>query len=292
MSGASPAEPSGALVSASAPQTDRERVGTRGGGGTSKETTTNSVGVVDRQTIGVGDQIYVTVFGQPDMSAEVTVNDNEQVTLSLIGTIKVAGLTPPAIENLIARRLRDGEYLRNPQVSVQVRQVRSQMLSVLGEVARPGRYPITGRMTLLDAVATAGGLGPRADRVVTLLRRVAPSEGDGTRQEIPIQLDQMGAEAMRKDLDIELRNDDVIYVGLQKMFYVYGEVRRPGAYPMEPDLNVMKALSIGGGITERGSARRIRIQRTDNQKQLQELRPELTTPILNGDVVYVDERIF
>lgn len=241
--------------------------------------------------VGVGDQIFVTVFGQPDMSAEVAVNDNEQVTLSLIGTLKVGGLAPPAIEKLIAQRLKDGEYLRNPQVSVQVRQVRSQMISVLGEVARPGRFPILGKLTVLEALATAGGLSPRADRTVSLLRRNSVKGGTSERQEIPIRLDQL-SDAGRGDLDIELKNDDVVFVAPQKMFYIHGEVRRPGAYPMEPDLNVMRVLSISGGVTERGSMRRIRIHRKAVDQKIQEISPNLNTLIVTGDVVYVDERLF
>jgi len=246
---------------------------------------------LDRQVVGVGDQIFVTVFGQPDMSAEVSVNDNEQVTLSLIGTLKVGGLAPGAIEKLIAQRLKDGEYLRNPQVSVQVRQVRSQMISVLGEVVRPGRFPIVGKLTVLEALATAGGLGPRADRTVSLLRKGPGKEGAGDRQEIPVRLDQLG-DPSRGELDIELRNDDVVFVAPQKMFYVHGEVRRPGAYPMEPDLNVMRVLSISGGVTERGSLRRIRIHRKTSDQRTQEFAPDLNTSIVSGDVVYVDERLF
>lgn len=248
-------------------------------------------GSPERLSVGVGDQIFITVFGQPDMSAEVSVNDNEQVTLSLIGTLKVGGLSPQAIEKLIAQRLREGEYLKNPQVSVQVKQVRSQMISVLGEVIRPGRYPILGRLTVLEALATAGGLAPRADRVVSLLRRNLEKGGAGERQEIPIRLDQL-ADTGRGELDVELRNDDVIFVAQQKMFYVHGEVRKPGAYPMEPDLNVMRVLSISGGVTERGSLRRIRISRKNGDMKNQEFKPELDTSILGGDVVYVDERLF
>jgi polysaccharide export outer membrane protein len=241
--------------------------------------------------IGVGDQIFITVFGQADMSAEVTVNENEQVTLSLIGTLKVGGLAPPAIEKLIAQRLKDGEYLRNPQVSVQVRQVRSQMVSVLGEVARPGRFPIVGKLTVLEVLATAGGLTLRADRTVSLLRRNSAKSGGSDRQEIPIRLDQL-PDAARGELDVELKNDDVVFVAAQKMFYIHGEVRRPGAYPMEPDLNVMRVLSISGGVTERGSLRRIRIHRKATDQKTQEISPSLNTMIVTGDVVYVDERLF
>lgn len=245
----------------------------------------------DRVLVGAGDQIFIAVFGQPDMSAEVTVNDNGQVTLPLIGTIKIGDLSPQAIERLVTKRLRDGEYLRNPEVSVQVRQLRSQIFSVLGEVQRPGRFPLQGRLTILDALATAGGLNTRADRTVFLIRRNLAKGTDTQRQEIAIELDQL-VDKSRGDVDLELKNEDVIFVAQQKFFYIHGEVRKPGAYPMEPDLNVMRAISLGGGVTERGSIKRIRIHRQQADKKITEFRPELVAPIQNGDVIYVDERLF
>ncbi|QDL56655.1 polysaccharide transporter [Rhodoferax aquaticus] len=250
-------------------------------------------GVLSSSTVGAGDQVLITVFGQPDMSAEVTVNDNQQVTLPLIGTLKVGGLVPFAIEKLVAQRLREGEYLRSPEVSVQVRQVRSQMVSVLGEVQRPGRFALSGKLSVWDALATAGGLTPRADRVAVLVRRVAPnaSSPSGARQEIQIALDQI-VDLGKLGPDLELQNDDVVFVGVQKQFYVHGEVRRPGAYPMEPGLTLMRALAISGGVTERGSMRRIRVHRTDGEQKTQEFVPDLSSPIVGGDVVYVNERLF
>jgi polysaccharide export outer membrane protein len=247
----------------------------------------------DSLSVGAGDQIFITVFGQPDMSAEVTVNDNQQVTLPLVGMLKVGGLSPAAIEKLVAMRLKDGDYLRNPEVSVQVRQVRSQMISVLGEVQRPGRFALTGKLSVLDALATAGGLTARADRTVFLIRRKPTTDGSKEieRQEIAIQLDQL-IDVVKGDVDLDLKNLDVIYVAQQKLFYVHGEVRRPGAYPMEPELTVMRVLAISGGVTDRGSMRRIRIHRKGAGNQIEEFTPTLNTRISGGDVVFVEERLF
>lgn len=242
--------------------------------------------------VGASDQLTITVYGQPDMGAEVTVNDNGQITLPLIGTLKVMGLTPPAIEQAIARRLRDGDYLKNPEVSVQVRQLKSQMVSVLGEVQKPGRFPLQGRMTVLEALATAGGLTGKADRQVLVLRRKpAQDEAEPTREEIPIALDPQSS-LSRGRLDLELMNDDVVFVGPQKQFYVHGEVRKPGAYPMEPELNIMRVLSIAGGVTERGSMGRISIHRRNAEQVLKKLPAQPDSPVESGDVVFVDERFF
>ncbi len=243
-------------------------------------------------TLGLGDQLQITVFGQPDMSAEVTVGEAGTIMLPLVGLLKVADLTSAQIETLIATRLREGSYLQNPSVAVQIRQIRSQMISVLGEVQRPGRFPLQGRMTVLEALASAGGMTQRADRKLVVLRRAAPGKGNTSqRMEIGIQLDQANAND-RAPLDMALLNDDVVFVGTQKQFYVHGEVRRPGAYPMEPGLNVMKALSISGGVSERGSIRRIRLHRLDAQKVLREIPAQPAMELQADDVLYVDERLF
>lgn len=241
-------------------------------------------------SIGAGDLLQVTVFGQPDLSAEVSVTDEGEVTLPLIGLLRIAGMSQAELEKLIARRLREREYLLNPEVSVTVRQNRSQVVSVLGEVARPGRYPIQGRFTVLDLLAVAGGLTPKADTVAVLLRKGEEGTG-GAPVRIPIRLDKV-ANLDRSPLDWVLNQGDTVYVGPQKFFYIHGEVRRPGSYPMEPDLDVMRALSLGGGVTERGSMNRIQIHRKSEGSEARDFSPRLTDSVMDGDVIYVKERIF
>ena len=162
---------------------------------------------------------------------------------------------------------------------------------MLGEVQRPGRFPILGKLTVLDAVATAGGLTQRADSTALLIRRNPAQNGSTQRKEIPIRLDQV-TNSRSSELDIELKNDDVVFVAQQKLFYIHGEVRKPGSYPMEPDLNVMRVLSISGGVTDRGSLRRIRIHRKDDNQNIREFTPDLNSAVLSGDVIFVDERLF
>lgn len=242
--------------------------------------------------LGVGDQITIAVFGQPDLSAEVTVGESGTIMVPLIGTLNVLNLSAAQLEAMVATRLKDGGYLQNPGVSVQIRQLRSQLVSVIGEVQRPGRYPIQGRMTVLEALATAGGLTQRADKTIVLLRKPAVDKGaENPREEISIQLENAGGQFGTR-LDAPLVNDDVVFVGVQKLFYIHGEVRRPGAYPMEAGMNIMKALSLSGGVSERGSDRRIKIHRLDARKVLQELKADPAMPLQPDDVVHVDERLF
>lgn len=242
--------------------------------------------------LGIGDQITIAVFGQPDLSAEVTVGESGTIMIPLIGTLNVLNMSAAQLETMVALRLKDGGYLQNPGVSVQIRQLRSQLVSVIGEVQRPGRYPIQGKMSVLEAIATAGGLTQRADKTVVLLRKPPPDKGvEVQREEIAIQLDSLTGQLGGR-LDAPLLNDDVIFVGIQKLFYIHGEVRRPGAYPMESGMNVMKAISLSGGVSERGSERRIKIHRYNNQKILNELPAIPSTPVQADDVIHVDQRLF
>lgn len=248
---------------------------------------------VTNTRVGSGDVLRITVFGQPDLSAEVGVNDKGSVAVALVGNIQVAGLTISEAAARIADALRTGGYLLKPEVSVEAIQLRSQLVSVLGEVRQPGRYPIPGRLTVLELLATAGGLTEQAEATVTVLRRpegvAGATDGDGER--IPVRLGDATGIPTRTQLDVELRTGDVVYVERKKLFYIHGEVNRPGAYPMEPGMSVMRAIALGGGMTQRASTRRIDINRTVNGAS-QAIRSGMASPLQPGDVVFINESLF
>lgn len=246
---------------------------------------------VTNARVGPGDVLRVTVFGQRDLSAEVGVNDKGILTLPLIGGLDVTGLSTSEIAARVADALRAGQYLRDPEVSVEAVQLRSQMVSVLGEVSRPGRYPIPGHLSVLELLATAGGLTAQADQSVTLLRRKTGQNDTESDARIPILLGETHA-TERHQLDVELNSGDVVYVNRKKLFYIHGEVHRPGSYPIEPDMNVMRAIALGGGMTQRASQRRIYINREVPAQGVREMKAKLTDPVLPGDVVYVNESLF
>lgn len=240
--------------------------------------------------VGPGDVVRVTVFGQNDLSAEIGVNEKGQIVLALIGPVDVNGLSPGEMSVKIADAYRAGGYLRDPAVSVEVLQIRSQLVSILGQVSHAGRYAIPGRLSVLELIAMAGGLTDDAELNVTLLRRPADgSDKEGVR--IPIQLgDTRGAD--RAQLDAELHAGDVVYVNKKKSFYIHGEVNRAGNYMMEPGMNVMRAIALGGGMNVRASQRRITITRFFPESGMQEFKASLTDPLLPGDVVFVNESLF
>lgn len=253
--------------------------------------TVGNAGPELRESIGTGDQLLVTVFGQPDLTADVTVGDSGVITLPLVGKMAVGGKTANDVAETFSDRLEQGQYLRNPKVSVRVVQQVSRNFSILGEVQRPGRFPMMHQLTVLDALSLAGGITAKADKAVSILRRQPGKTEAEQVAYIPLKIDAGQAHLVEK-LSWPILPNDVLFVAQQKSFYVYGEIRRPGMYQVEDDLNVMRVLSIGGGMTERGSARRISIHRKSANGDLREIHAGIGDPVLPDDVVFINERIF
>lgn len=260
---------------------------------------TNNVDSADnvRDLVGIGDQLLVTVFGQPDLTADVTVGETGVITLPLVGVIDTKGKTSAEIASLFADRLEQGQYVRSPKVAIKVLQQLSRSFSVLGEVQRPGRYPLQGQITLLDALSLAGGLNGRADKGISIMRRTngqAKGQANAAAESvdyIPLKIDAQTVQISEK-LNQKILPNDVLFVSAQKSFYVYGEVRKPGNYPIEEELTVMRVLSIGGGVTERGSTRRMIIYRKTDEGAVKEIPAKITDQVLPGDVVFINERLF
>lgn len=244
-----------------------------------------------REVIGEGDQLLVTVFGQPDLTSDVTVGESGVITLPLVGVIDTKGKTPAEVAILFANRLEQGQYVRSPKVAIKVLQQLSRTFSVLGEVQRPGRYPLPNQLTLLDALSLAGGLNNRADKGISLMRRSKGQAEAETVDYIPLKIDPQTTQTPDK-LNQKILPNDVLFVSSQKTFYVYGEVRKPGNYPIEEELTVMRVLSIGGGVTERGSTRRMTIYRKTEDGGTKEIPAKITDQVLPGDVLFINERLF
>lgn len=258
---------------------------------TAKNATDDLPGDAASDVIGEGDQLLITVFGQPDLTADVTIGESGIITLPLVGTVEVKGKTATEIAATFAKKLEQGQYIKNPRVSIKVMQQLSRTFSVLGEVLRPGRYPLTGQISILEALSLAGGVSQKAEKSLRILRREPGKPASELQEYASIKL-ELDATKLAPELAQKIQPNDVLFVPQLKNFYVYGEVRRPGMYPMEDDLNVMRVLSIGGGVTERGSVRRIIIHRKTESGELREISAGIADRVLPGDVVFINERIF
>ncbi len=237
--------------------------------------------------LGPGDVIRVSVYQNPDLSLETRLSDQGNISFPLIGTVPLSGATVSAAQDRIAKMLKDGGFVLKPQVSVQIVQVRSAQVSILGQVGRPGRYPIeTVNSKVSEMVAAAGGVIQGGGDVVTLV---------GTRGGKPIkhEIDLPAIlQAGRSDLDIVVANGDILYVDRAPVIYLYGEVQRPGAIRLERGMSVMQALAQAGGLTQRGTERGMRVHRRDGKGELSVLELKLSDPVLRDDVIYVRESVF
>jgi len=233
--------------------------------------------------VGAQDVLTVTVFSEPQLSGRFRVENDGQFSYPFLGRVQASGRTLADIAALVKTRLADG-YLRNPQVTVEIEQFRSQNVFIMGEVRTPGRYTLTGAVTLIEALAQAGSVAPSAGNEVMILHPrkttselpTLPDSGDADVQRISLRDIQSGKLAA----NVTIRDGDTIFVPKAQRFYVTGNVRTPGAYVLEPNLTVLQAISMAGGATERGSTRRLRIIR--NKKEI-DVKPE--------DIVQADDTI-
>ena len=237
-------------------------------------------------TLGAGDVLRVTVYGQPDLSLETRVTESGTITYPLIGQVKVGGLTPAAAEKKIAGMLESGGYLKKPQVNIAVASNQSQQVSVLGQVTRPGRYPVEGHRSLTDVLALAGGMTPEAGDKVTLVRT---RNGKTTKETLDLH-EMVQSGNMKKNL--QLQTNDVVYVERAPRFYIYGEVRQPGTYKLERGMTVLQALSVGGGLSPRGTDRGVKVKRRAADGTFQEITARHDDVLQVDDVVYVRESLF
>jgi len=227
------------------------------------------------EKLGAGDAVRVTVFGQPDLTTEARVSDRGTIDVPLIGAVKLAGLSTADASKAISEALVKGEFLKHPQVSVALTTVRSRQVSVLGLIVRPGRYPLEeASVKLPDIIAAAGGIAAGGSESVTVIR-------EGKAEKVS---------ALTKDF--ELKGGDTVYIERSPVFYIYGEVARSGAYPVTPNLTVMQALSVGGGLTPRGSDRRLKLRRTGADGKVNERDASLQDVVQADDVIFVKESLF
>lgn len=237
--------------------------------------------------LGAGDTIRIQVFQNPDLTIETRVSENGAITYPLIGSVELGGLPIAAAERKIADALQNGGFLQKPQVNISLQQIRGNQVSVLGQVARPGRFPLeTANTRLSDMLANAGGATPGGDDTVIV---TGVRAGQPFRKHIDIPSIFL---AERQQDDLVLQGGDTIYVHRAPVFYIYGETQRPGAFRIEREMTVMQALAQGGGPTARGSERRLRLHRKTANGTIEQMEPQLTDPVRPNDVIYVKESIF
>ena len=249
--------------------------------------------------IGRQDLLEISVFDVEELDQTVRVADDGSITMPLLGRLQIGGLTKSELEALIGRLLSD-RYVRDPQVTVFIREYESKRIAVSGAVRKPGTYEMLGRKTLLEMISVAGGLDGEMGREIIIFR---PREGGGT-ERIPVDLHRLVYEA-DPALNLEVVAGDILYVPtVEKVrIFVSGAVKNPNLYevPRDEPVTVLKAITLAGGTTDRAAEKRVQIMRTDadgkrvalmvNLRKIK--RGKAEDPILMADdIVLVPEAFF
>lgn len=243
-----------------------------------------------RLTLSAGDLIEINILDEPDQSGKVRVSESGDVTLILGGRVHVEGLTADEARAAIEARLREGQFIQDPHVSVFVDEYAAEGVTVLGEVRNPGVYPLFGAQGLSYAIASAGGLTSAAANEITIIHKNDPDHPQIV--ELPPSL------GPAQELGVQIQNGDKIVVSAAGVVYVLGEVGRPGGFVLarnEPSYTVEKVLSLAQGFTHVAKLNNSLVIRKTSagilqyQIQISEILKgkEADMQLMAGDVLYV-----
>jgi polysaccharide export outer membrane protein len=238
--------------------------------------------------------LTISVWAEPSLSGRYTVEADGSFTYPLIGRVVAGGLTLKATEQELVKRLSDG-FLKKPQVAVTVEQHASQVVFVVGEVRQPGSFPLTGDTTLLAILARAGSVTPTASGEVVVVRpqpdttTTGPAVPEETSELLRIKIDDLHTSVAYQQF--QLKNGDTVFVPRAESVFVFGQVRNPGAFPIQKGTTVLQALALAGGLTERGTTSRLRIVRVTDGRRVS-IKAEVTDLVQPGDTVMVSQRFF
>jgi len=237
--------------------------------------------------LGAGDVVRINVFQNPDLTVETRISESGEITYPMLGSVQIGNLSIAAAEKRIAKLLNDGGFVKKAQVNLLISQMRGSQFSVLGQVNRPGRFPIEiNDLKLADALAVAGGISVNgADTVILAGQR----EGKPLRIEIDIATMFLNN---RPDLNVPILGGDILYVHRAPQVYVYGEVNRPGGFRLERNMTVMQVLALGGSVNQRGSLKKLELHRRGADGSVGKSKPDMTDILQADDVIYVPESLF
>lgn len=248
--------------------------------------------------IGPRDVLAITVWEQPDLTGKFTVESDGSFTFPLVGRVQAGGLTLKAFEQELRARLIAERLFKNPQVTAAVERFASQRVFVVGEVRSPGTYPLNGDMSLIEALARAGSTTSAAGNEAVVVRApagraaagpVMPGDSDGA---MTTRVDLKALEEGDLAGNLALRDGDTVFVPRAEMVYVSGQVKNPGAYPLQTrDTTVLQALALAGGVTDRGASNRAKVVRLVNGVK-REMKVKLSDLVQAGDTIVVPERYF
>ncbi len=244
---------------------------------------------VDSYLIGREDVLEITVWQSPDLTKSLTVQSDETIDYPILGSLSVSGMSTDDLEKTIREKLSQG-YVKNPQVSVSVKEYNSKRILVFGEVSKPGLYKLKGPIPVLELLFMVGGASPDAKRM-TIIRpskdsaeksaalRFPPSEDmkqkpvDPSAQTITVDLISLLSRGDLSQNQIVMAGDTIYLAsGTGLRYHVLGQVGNPGPYEWVQDVTVLEAIKMAGGVNERGAPNRIKIRKVFGNGEKQEIK--------------------
>jgi len=236
--------------------------------------------------LGDGDTVSITVYDHPDLSLTARISPEGTIPYPLLEEVAIGGLTPKAAGRKIAKMLMDRGFIISPQVALAVKDYTSQQIHILGKVNNPGNYPLEGEGTVVDLLARAGGVTADAADVIFVVKNSAGEKS------VRHEIDLLRFYAGEMSQNIQVTRGDTILVPKMDTFYIHGEVKRSGEYRLLRGMTVVQALSVGGGVSGRGSLKRMKVTRRLADGKTEEIDVKLTDTLEPNDVLYVKERYF
>lgn len=240
--------------------------------------------------IGAQDELKITVFDAEELTGSYRVDGDGFISFPLLGRIAVGGATLGETQEKL-RMMLSKDYIKNPQIRVDIAEYKSQSIIVSGEVRAPAEIRVTGAMTLLRALAQAGSPMSSASSELTIARQKKGASGTPSPENAEVIRINWRDLQTGKVNDVPLQDGDVIFVPKALTFFIEGYVRNGGTFVLEPGLSVEQAIALAGGLTERGTNRGIKATRTLNGKT-SEVELKLSDKVQAGDVIHIKQRLF
>jgi len=238
--------------------------------------------------LGAGDLLEISVYNVPELSTKARVSSNGDVYLPLIDYVHVGDLSLEEAQAVVEKRLSDGGFVKNPHVTIFLNEYASQSVTVLGQVTRPGAYPILGDKRLYDIISAAGGLTDKAGKTVSISHRDKPDQ--------PVKVTLAEGLAQTPESNVVIEPGDTIVVQRAGIVYVVGDVARPAGFLMDSDhLTVLQAVALAGGTNKTAKLNGAKIIRKTSEgmvetpvhlkKILQSKGPDM--PLRADDILFV-----
>ena len=245
-------------------------------------------------TVGPRDVVSITVWGQADLSKDFPVDQDGSISFPLVGRVKAAGLTTGRLAARLTELL-EKDYLVNPQVSVAVKEYLSQKVQVLGEAEKPGLFYLTGPTSVLEILSKAGGLSKTAGKQLVLVRHQPAAAGGAAAGNAILRVSFDKIQAGDASENIRVEDQDVIFIPKARAYFVLGEVKSAGTFPLDKSLSVQEAVTLAGGFNDRAAPSGVKLIRRAANGEQETVSLDLASPgsrdrtvaVQEGDTVYV-----